>query len=186
MALALNKRAVGVFSNREDTESALNALKDSNFPMDKVSVVARDVSQDDEMATSQKEFVREQTLKGLGTGALAGGALLGGIGSLLAGVGSLAIPGLGPVVLAGGHAAIAGALAGGFYGAGAGGIIGAVIGNGVSQEEAKAYGDRLSNGDYLVLLDGSDDEIHRAESILKAQGIQDWGIFNASDAESQG
>jgi outer membrane lipoprotein SlyB len=71
-------------------------------------------------------------------------------------------------------------LAGGFYGAGAGGIIGAVIGNGVSHEQAKAYSDRLSNGDYLVMIDGTDEEIHRAESILGGQGIQDWGVYNSA------
>jgi hypothetical protein len=125
-------------------------------------------------------FVREQTVKGLGSGALAGGALLGGIGALVAGLGALTIPGLGSVVLVGAQAALAGTLAGGFYGAGAGGIIGAVIGNGVSHEQAKAYSDRLSNGDYLVMIDGTDEEIHRAESILGGQGIQDWGVYNSA------
>jgi hypothetical protein len=47
MALTSNKRAIGVFPNRQDTESALHELKNSDFPMDKVSVVARDVSQND-------------------------------------------------------------------------------------------------------------------------------------------
>jgi hypothetical protein len=180
MALGQGKRAIGVFPNRQDTESALNELKNSDFPMDKVSVVARDVSKDDEMAESESEFVREQTVKGLGSGALAGGALLGGIGALVAGIGALTIPGLGSVVLVGAQAALAGTLAGGFYGAGAGGIIGAVIGNGVSHEQAKAYSDRLSNGDYLVMIDGTDEEIHRAESILGGQGIQDWGVYNSA------
>jgi hypothetical protein len=95
------------------------------------------------MAQSQSEFVREQTLKGLGSGAVAGGALLGGLGGLLAGLGTLAVPGVGSIGVAGAQAALAGTFAGGFYGAGAGGIIGAVIGNGVSHEQAKAYSDRL-------------------------------------------
>jgi hypothetical protein len=180
MALGQGKRAIGVFPNRQDTESALNELKNSDFPMDKISVVARDVSENDEMAESESEFVREQTLKGVGTGAIAGGAFLGGIGALVAGLGTLAIPGLGSVVLVGAQSALAGTLAGGFYGSAAGGIIGAVIGNGVSQEQAKAYSDRLSNGDYLVMIDGTDDEIHRAESILSVQGIQDWGVYSAT------
>ena len=55
-----------------------------------------------------------------------------------------------------------------------------MIGNGVSQEQAKAYSDRLSNGDYLVIIDGTDDEIHRAESILSVQGIQDWGVYSTT------
>lgn len=179
MALGQGKRAIGVFPNRQDTESALNELKNSDFPMDKVSVVARDVSEDDQMAESESKFIREQTLKGIGTGAITGGAILGGIGALVAGLGTLAIPGLGSIAVAGSQAALAGTFAGGFYGAGGGGIIGAVIGNGVSQEQAKAYSDRLSKGDYLVMIDGTDDEIHRAESILSVQGIQDWGVYSA-------
>jgi hypothetical protein len=180
MALGLNKRAIGIFPNRQDTESALNELQNSDFPMEKVSVVAKDVSENDEMAQSQSEFVREQTLKGLGSGAVAGGALLGGLGGLLAGLGTLAVPGVGSIAVAGAQAALAGTFAGGFYGAGAGGIIGAVIGNGVSHEQAKAYSDRLSKGDYLVMIDGTDEEIQRAESVLKAQGIQDWGVFSST------
>jgi hypothetical protein len=180
MALGQGKRAIGVFPNRQDTESALNELKNSDFPMDKVSVVARDVSEDDEMAGQEREFIRQQTVKGVGNGALAGGAFLGGIGALVAGLGTLAIPGVGSVVLVGAQAALAGTLTGGFYGSVAGGIIGAMIGNGVSQEQAKAYSDRLSNGDYLVIIDGTDDEIHRAESILSVQGIQDWGVYSTT------
>jgi hypothetical protein len=55
-----------------------------------------------------------------------------------------------------------------------------MIGNGVSQEQAKAYSDRLSKGDYLVMIDGTDDEIHRAESVLVAQGIQDWRVYSTT------
>jgi hypothetical protein len=106
--------------------------------------------------------------------------VLGGIGGLLAGLGTLAIPGLGSIAVAGTQAALAGTFAGGFYGAGAGGIMGAVIGNGVSQEQAKAYSDRLSQGDYLLMFDGTDDEIQRAESVLVAQGIQDWGVYKTT------
>jgi hypothetical protein len=181
MALISQKRAIGVFPNRQDTESALNQLKNSNFAMDKVSVVAKDVSKDDELAESETEFVREQTFKGLGTGALTGSALLGGIGALVGGIGTLAVPGLGAIALVGAQSVLAGALAGGFYGAGAGGIIGAVLGNGISQEQANTYSDRLAKGDHLVLVDGTDEEIQQAESILKAQGIQEWGVYSTTE-----
>jgi hypothetical protein len=180
MALGLDKRAIGVFSNRQDTEAALNALKTSDFRMNKISVVARDVTQDDEMVSSQTGFIRKQTIKGLRSGVLAGGALLGGIGGLVAGLGMLTIPGLDSVNLAGAQAVLAGVFAGGFYGSAAGGIIGAVIGNGVSREQAKAYSDRLSNGEYVVIVDGTDEEIRRAESVLSAQGIQDWGVSTST------
>jgi hypothetical protein len=66
----------------------------------------------------------------------------------------------------------AGAFAGAFYGIAAGDIIGALIGNGVSREKAKTYSDRVSKGDYLVMVDGADDEIHQAEAVLRNRGAE--------------
>lgn len=63
MAL-VHKRAAGVFPDRLATESALNQLKSSGFPMDKVSVVVRHVSQADQSVRSQDEFVRQKTSSG--------------------------------------------------------------------------------------------------------------------------
>jgi hypothetical protein len=75
--------------------------------------------------------------------------------------------------------AIATTLSGGAIGAAAGSLLGALIGLGIPEERAKVYNDRVSRGDYLVIVDGSDDDIRRAESILSHRGIQEWGVYDA-------
>jgi hypothetical protein len=95
------KYAVGVFSSRQETEQALNQLNRSGFPMDKVSVIARDADRQDDIAgVDVSDRVGNKADEGAASGALTGGTL-GGVTGLLVGVGALAIPGLGPVLLAG-------------------------------------------------------------------------------------
>ncbi|MEW5856436.1 MAG: DUF1269 domain-containing protein [Cyanobacteriota bacterium] len=185
MTLGFPKCGIGAFSNREETESALNELKNSNFPMDKVSVVVRDASQsqDDEIVdsevSSENEFIRNKTVGGLTKGALTVGTL-GSIGGLLLGLGTVALPGLGAVAVAGAKVGLAGMFAGGYYGTTVGGIIGAAVGNGISKEQARIYDEHLSNGDYLVFVDGTEEDIHRAESILRDRSIQDWDVYSTT------
>jgi hypothetical protein len=104
---------------------------------------------------------------------------LGGLTGLLVGLGLVAIPGIGPIMLAGASAtAIATTLAGTALGAAAGSLIGALVGMGIPEEEAKAYNDRVARGDYLVLLDGSEAEVAKAEAILSRGGIQHWNTYD--------
>ncbi|GAC1506280.1 MAG: hypothetical protein NVS2B14_18250 [Chamaesiphon sp.] len=182
MAVGLNKRALGVFSTRQDAEHALKELKDSGFPMDKVSVVARDTDTKDNIAGAEvHDRVGNKADKGAATGAATGGAL-GGLGGLLVGLGALAIPGIGPVMLAGAAATtIATTLSGAAIGAAAGGLIGALVGLGIPEERAKVYNERVSQGDYLVMVEGTEDDMRRAETILSHRGVQEWGIYDAPD-----
>ena len=185
MTLGLNKRAVGVFPSRRDAEQALNQLRNAGFSMDKVSVVAKDADREDDLAgASMSDRVGNKADEGAGYGAATGGTL-GGITGLLVGLGALAIPGIGPVMLAGAAATtIATTVSGGVIGAVAGGLIGALIGLGIPEERARVYSDRVSRGDYLVIVDGTEDEVRRAEATLHHQGIQEWGVYNAPDATS--
>ncbi|MBD2181413.1 DUF1269 domain-containing protein [Planktothrix sp. FACHB-1355] len=186
MALGHNRRAVGVFSHRQDAEYALTELRDSGFPMDKVSLIAKDTGKADRFAGSDVRDIDNDTNadEGAKTGAIAGGAL-GGITGLLVGLGALAIPGIGPVMLAGAAAtAIATALSGGVIGAAAGGLIGALIGLGIPEDRARVYSDRVSRGGYLVIVDGSEDDIRRAESILNRRGIEEWGVYDYSGVDT--
>ena len=184
MALGHNKRAVGVFSNRQDAEYALNELRDAGFPMNKVSIIAKDTRDNKIAGAGVRDVDDTQADEGAKTGAIAGGAL-GGITGLLVGLGALAIPGIGPVMLAGATAtAIATTLSGTAIGAAAGGLIGALIGLGIPEDRARVYSDRVSRGDYLVIVDGSDDDIRRAEVILRRRGIQDWGIYDYSGTDT--
>ncbi|MBD1905773.1 general stress protein [Funiculus sociatus GB2-A5] len=183
-----HKRAVGIFSRRRDVEDALHELKNSGFLMDKVSVVAKDADRHDEIAGVEvSDRIKDSNAdEGATTGAIAGGAL-GGLTGLLIGLGALAIPGVGPILFAGAEAtAIATTIAGGGIGAAAGGLTGALIGLGIPEQEAKVYHDQLSSGDYLVLVNGTEEEIQRAESILKAKGIHEWGVYNLPENKTSG
>lgn len=178
--LGEHKRAVGAFPNYRDAEAALMQLKNSGFPMDQVSVVARDADRHDDIAGADvSDNVGNKADDGAVKGALTGGTL-GGLTGLLVGLGALAIPGIGPVMLAGATATtIATTLTGGAIGAVSGGLIGALIGLGIPEERAKVYNDRVSRGDYLVIVEGSEQEIHRAEGILSHGGIEEWGVYNS-------
>lgn len=182
MALGNNRRAVGVFSSYRAAESALQDLKSSGFPMDRVSVIAKDADKNKEQIAGAdvKDARGNKADEGAATGAIAGGTL-GGLTGLLVGLGALAIPGIGPVMLAGATAtAIATTLSGTAIGAAAGGLLGGLIGLGIPEEQAKVYNDRVSRGDYLVIVDGSNDEIARAETILLRHNIEDWGIYDST------
>lgn len=188
------KRAIGVFAHRRDAEAALTELRDAGFPMDHISLIAKDADHNDRIAGVDMHS-RADTKTGAKTGVKTGnkaddgakagaatGAAAGGLGGLLVGLGALAIPGIGPVIAGGALAtALATTLTGGAIGAAAGGVTGALVGLGIPENQAKVYNDRLNRGDYLVIVDGTEDEVRHAETILKRRGIQEWGVFDGSD-----
>ena len=115
--------------------------------------------------------------EGATTGATTGGVIGGALG-LLAGIGMLAIPGLGPFIAAG---PIMGALAGVGAGAAAGGIIGTLVGMGMPEYEAKRYEGRVKNGGILVSVHCETSElVSEAKDILKSSGAED--ISSAGEA----
>jgi hypothetical protein len=179
MALGEHKRAVGVFSSHREAEHALTELRDAGFPMNKISVIAKDANRAGDIAgVETQERVGNKADEGAAAGAVTG-ATLGGITGLLVGLGSLAIPGVGPILLAGEIATtLATTVAGAGIGAAAGGLLGALIGLGIPEERARVYNDRVSRGDYLVIVEGTDDELRHAESVLRNRGIQEFGIYN--------
>jgi uncharacterized protein (TIGR02271 family) len=174
-----NKRAVGAFPNRAQATQALHDLKKSGFSMDKVSVIAKDAGQKDGIAGAEvTKKVGNKADEGAGVGALSGGTL-GGLTGLLVGLGTLAIPGVGPIMLAGEVAtALATTAAGTAIGAATGGLLGGLVGLGIPEDRAKFYNDRVAQGDYLVIVDGSQDEVRRAEAILNRGGIKNWAIYD--------
>lgn len=179
-----NKRAVGVFSTHSQAENALNELSRSGFGMDRVSIVARDaekLEQSDRIGTTKVQDADDETLadEGLKTGATAGG-VVGGLTGLLVGLGTLAIPGVGSIMLAGATAtAIATSVAGGAIGAAAGGMVGSLIGLGIPEDRAQDYHDRVVRGEYLVIVDGTEAEIAQAGEILKHHGVSQWEVYDA-------
>jgi hypothetical protein len=107
------------------------------------------------------------------------GAVLGGVGGLLAGLGLLAIPGLGPIVAAGWLAAAAtGAGIGAAGGAATGGIVGALRNDGHSEDDANVYSEGVRRGGTLVSARVSDDMVARVEAVMQR--------YNAADASTRG
>jgi hypothetical protein len=171
------KRAVGTFASRGDAEKALYKLRDSGFSMDRVSLLAKNADGNDKIAGAQvtDKPSGNEAQEGVGIGATTG-SVLGGLGGLLVGLEELLIPGIGPFLAAG---TIATTLAGAGLGALSGGIIGGLTGMGIPEEDAKVYSDSIDNGYYLIIVDGYEDEIDRAASVLSGHNIDNWKIFDA-------
>ena len=189
-SLHRNKRAIGVFSHHRDAEAAIRELRDAGISMDHVSIIGKNADHNvgDRVGgvNTNDRLHDNKADDGAKAGALTGGAL-GGLGGLLVGLGTLAIPGVGPVLLGGAAAtALATALTGGAIGAAAGGITGALVGLGIPEKNAKVYNDRINRGDYLVIVDGTDAEVHRAEEILRRRHVEDFAIYDATDLDRPG
>jgi hypothetical protein len=182
MVVSDKRRAVGVFSKRQEAEQALNELKASGFSMDNVSVIARDADQGEQLGGAEISDRIGNKDVGAGTGVVGEIATESALGSVLVGLGSVAIPGVGLVIAAGSVATalIATVASTGIEAAAFSGLVKAVADLGIPEEQARIYSDRLHKGHYLVILDGTEDEIRSAEATLSNRGIQDWGIFDFS------
>jgi hypothetical protein len=184
MTLTTHKRAVGIFVSHQAAEHALNGLRDHGFAMNQVSIVAKDPGTLDQSNQTRETRVHElsettHVNEGALTGAAAGSAI-GGLTGLLVGLGTLAIPGIGPIMLAGAAAtAIASSIAGGAIGTATGGLVGGLVGLGIPEDRARGYHDHVVSGNYLLIVDGNDDDILQAETILKQRGIREWEVYNS-------
>lgn len=155
-----------IAKSRAQAETIVEGLKAAGFPSTEISVLLPDTS-------GTRDFAHEQHTKmpeGATTGAFTGmgaGAILG----WLAGIGTLAIPGVGPFIAAG---PIMGALSGAAVGGATGGIIGALVGMGIPEYEAKQYDGKIRSGNTLISVHTDDAKEKRAaEEIYKRAGAED-------------
>ena len=169
------RHAIGTFATREDAEYALRELRDAGFNMDKVSVIAKNVESDERIGGVEVKSASEQAKGGAKAGATAGAAT-GGLMGLIGGLGVIALPGVGAIAELG--IVLANTLLGSGIGAAGGGLVGALIGWGIPEDRARYYNDMLSQGKYVVLMEGTQAEISGAEAILKNRRIQDWSVYN--------
>ena len=171
-----NTAVFGIFKTKDGAERAADALMSRGFSNSDVSVLMPDTR-------STREFASEKNTKapeGATTGAISGGAIGGTLG-LLAGIGALAIPGLGPFIAAGPiMATLAGAGAGGAVGT----LVGALVGMGIPEYEAKRYEGRIVKGGILLSVhcDSSDWE-KKAASVLKENGAEDVSSRGEASAD---
>lgn len=150
----MTNKIVGVFDTEQEATRAIEGLQRQGITNDEISVITRDR---DELK-SISEDTGTMAPEGVATGAATGG-VVGGITGMLAGIGALAIPGIGPILAAG---PIVATLTGAAIGAGAGGLVGGLIGLGIPEDEAKEYEGYVDNGKILVLVDenGRGRDIH--------------------------
>jgi len=172
-------RAIGLYKSEAEAEKALIAMRENGVNMDHVSVVARGADEVSGVDTGITDAEGNKAGEGATAGAVTGGLLGGGTG-LLVGLGALAIPGIGPILLAGAEAtAIATTLAGGAIGAAAGGLLGALIGLGIPEEDAKVYDERVTRGEYLIMVNGPEAEVRKAETLMKRHDVEEFKIYGS-------
>jgi hypothetical protein len=168
-----NKSVIGIVDGEGQAESIVGALQSGGFAPSDISVLLPD-------KRGTRDFAHEHNTKapeGAAAGA-AGGGLVGGTIGLLAGIGALAIPGLGPFIAAG---PLMAALSGAAAGAAVAGVAGALIGLGIPELEAKRYEGKLRGGNLLIAVHvEQSEEQKRAEEILKRGGAHD--VSSTSEA----
>jgi len=174
-----NTAVFGIFPSRTRAEQAVDELIAAGFRSSDISILAPDQNTTKELATEKNTKAPEGTTTGAATGGAIGGTL-----GLLAGIGALAIPGLGPFIAAG---PIMGALAGLGAGAAAGGLIGALVGMGIPEYEAKRYEGRVKNGGILLSVHCDDSDcVSRAKDMLKRLGAEDVASAGEKAVSSHG
>src|ERR1700749_4811219 len=170
-----NTTAFAIFRSRSEGEIAVNELTAAGFSNQDVSVLMADKSGTRDFATEKNTKAPEGTATGAGVGGTIGGTL-----GLLAGIGALAIPGVGPLIAAG---PIMATRAGVGVGGAVGGVVGALVGLGIPEYEAKRYEGAVKNGGTLLSVHcDTSEQIDVAKTSLKETGAQD--IASASESGS--
>jgi hypothetical protein len=167
----------GIYTNRDTVERAAETIVKSGFSASDISVLLPENLGSKQIGTEKATKAPEGAATGATSGAVLGGAL-----GLLAGIGALAIPGVGPFIAAG---PIMAALAGMGVGGTIGGITGALVGLGIPEYEAKRYEGRIQKGGILLSVHcDTSDEITHAKEILKSTGAEDISSTGEASADS--
>lgn len=178
MSTNKNTAVFGIYPSGLQAERTVDRLMATGFTNDAISVLLPDSASTREFAHETNTKAPEGTATGVATGGVIGGTL-----GLLAGIGSLAIPGVGPFIAAG---PIMGALAGLGVGGAVGGLIGALVGMGIPEFEAKRYEGRIKEGGVLLSVHcDTSDQIDRAKKVLEQTGAQDISSTGESSADIQ-
>jgi uncharacterized membrane protein len=155
-----------IAKSHTQAEGIVERLQSAGFATSEISVLLPDTEGKHDIGHVKATKAPEGATTGAATGGVTGGVL-----GLLAGIGALAIPGVGPFIAAG---PIMAALSGAAIGATTGGVVGGLIGMGIPEFEAKRYEEKLRSGNYLIAVHAHDDkEEDRAKEIFKTAGAED-------------
>jgi hypothetical protein len=174
------KAVFALIDTESQAEQIVDNLKSAGFPNNDISVLFPDKGGTRDFAHEQHTKAPEGAAAGAGTGGAIGGVL-----GWLVGIGSLAIPGVGPFIAAG---PIMAALAGAGVGAAVGGLSGALIGMGIPEYEAKQYETKIKSGNILISVHTENsEERDQVKDIFERAGAHDisyTGEEGVSDKEA--
>jgi hypothetical protein len=171
-----NTAAFGIYTTQASVENAVDELKAAGYRNTDISVLFPENVGTKDFAHEKHTKAPEGATTGAGTGVVLGGAL-----GWLAGIGALAIPGLGPFIAAG---PIMAALAGAGVGGTVGGVVGALVGMGIPEYEAKRYEGRVKSGGILLSVHCDNSEwTKKAKEILERTGAEDVSSTGESSAD---
>ena len=171
----MKRSALCLVDTEAQADAIVGKLRSAGFSDNDISVLFPDKGSTRDFAHKKATKMPEGATVGASTGGVVGGTI-----GLLAGIGALAIPGLGPFIAAG---PIMAALSGGAIGAGVGGLTGALVGLGIPEYEAKRYEGKVKEGGILISVHSeSNDETNRAKTIFKEEGAHD--ISSTGEAHS--
>ena len=153
---------IGLYDTRDHAQRAVSELVQNGFPREDISLALSDTGKTYTEPPLHEEEADAQVERPIAQGAEVGAAI-GGIGGLVIGLTTLAIPVVGPLAVAGPLAAL---LAGAGLGAAGGGLLGALVKMGLTHDEASAYTEAIRRGNTLVLLETSDDVAPQAKAIM--------------------
>jgi len=160
----MQKLIVGLFENSQMAGEAVAELKENN-QTDSVSLIAKD--EEGDVSTHQiKEDVSEGTTAGAATG-----GIIGALTGLILGLSSVAVPGLGLLVV-GGPLAATWAVTGAAAGALTGGLVGALVDAGIPEENAKMFEEHVREGEVLVAVEVDDEDEADVNRILAGHGVR--------------
>jgi hypothetical protein len=165
----MKKSVIGIVETQIQAERIVDQLQQSGVPSGDISVLFPDKRGTKDFAHEHNTKAPEGAIAGVGAGGVLGGTL-----GLLAGIGALAIPGVGPLIAAG---PLMATLSGAAAGAAVGGVAGGLIGLGVPEFEAKSYEGKIRNGNILIAVhtDNGDAE-KRAKQVFEANSAHDVAV----------
>jgi hypothetical protein len=171
-----NTASFGIYKSQSSAEQAVDALKAAGFRNTDITALLPENQGTKDFAHEKNTKAPEGAATGAGTGAVVGGTL-----GWLAGIGALAIPGVGPLIAAG---PIVAALAGVGVGGAVGGLTGALVGMGIPEYEAKRYEGRVKDGGILLSVHcDSSDWTKKAKEILERTGGDDVSSTGEASAD---
>ncbi|HEY2423379.1 MAG TPA: hypothetical protein VGH55_04700 [Chthoniobacterales bacterium] len=174
----MKRSALCLVDNEDQAEAIVERLRSAGFSDNDISVLFPDKESTRDFAHKKATKMPEGATLGAGTGGAVGGTI-----GLLAGIGALAIPGLGPFIAAG---PIMAALSGGAIGAGIGGLTGALVGLGIPEYEAKRYEGKVKEGSILISVHSENgDELSRAKAAFKELGAHDISATVEAHADTK-